>query len=1007
MMKKGAIFKKSAAVMSAMAVIQIIVFFCTAAASGVMSSINSGEEKLLSGYAAKGGLYLRNELLRNSALTDEAVPQINKTAKEILDKRNISIEDFFGSAPAVNEYLETVSEDLLEFIRLNTVNGTFIIIGNDANAPDASADTEYRGVFFKDSELLSSPDDYSDIMLIRGSSTISSHYNIPLDMNWSSEFSSSDDTRDYMKMFSEPAAAAFRYPNASSDSLGYWNGEFTVSGENKFDTYNTISYSVPLICDGTFYGVFGICLSPDAALSLLPATEAGGDYILVTSEDEPESENLKTSVQAFYGSRSENLYKNKYLELSKVKNSEVLYKIDNVFSDGEYKYCAAGEIGLYSEDSPFYSTKWMVLSTESETTLFGASERLKNRLISAVIISAVIGIVLATAAAKILFAPVEQLAEDSEDIRDGEIIPVIETSDYEIRTISEALNKLSESRSKYLKEMNAERERYITALQAVSSDIFDYDCKEDIFTLYHFSEDSERGNESRSVHDHFRAIVEDGRVCPEEDIPALLAFLEGHYEKHFEIRIFRKDGSLRWNDVNARIIRSENGDPLRVIASSADITKQKEAELEKIDRERRDCVTGLYKKEYGMLLAEKNILENKKGDYTIAVISLCGKEEFTRRYGEFCFNGAVEEIGRTALDCGRPDDIMWRMNASEIAVYMPKASSDRLWDAMESFISHISPVYSSDNPEDGIVCKVGVSLNKEDVPFAEALEKAEKAAHASEISHGASIEYYNSSKTESLLSSAEKPLPVRDPADYRNYALTDNIISYSLTMLGKASDMRKSVNIVFRKAIRTLNLSRIAMYDIVPEGEKLKLYTNGCAFGTDSAAAAELSLSKKDFEAVRVIIDREETITADKVPGINPGKLSDFISKFRGGGVAAVLSVTENFRPTGCIMFSCPAENYSEELAETMHQLSKIVSAYVVKSRAYNDSRVKSGLLSKMSDEIRPPVNEIIKSAENAMESRISGKEAEEVLKNIMRSADSLAKLIDSISEALESRTPE
>lgn len=84
--------------------------------------------------------------------------------------------------------------------------------------------------------------------------------------------------------FFKPYEAAKLYPDTDYRNLAYWSRPFTLEGNTKSDSYHMIAYSIPLVYQGTVYGVMGVEISENYLAEMLPVRELNsqnqGSYML-------------------------------------------------------------------------------------------------------------------------------------------------------------------------------------------------------------------------------------------------------------------------------------------------------------------------------------------------------------------------------------------------------------------------------------------------------------------------------------------------------------------------------------------------------------------------------------------------------------------------------------------------------------------------------------------------------------------------------------------------------
>ena len=139
--------------------------------------------------------------------------------------------------------------------------------------PDRGRAGEFDGFFVRDSDPNTSPANYTDLLLERGSKELSRAWDIPLDTNWTTRFHMDGEGEDPAdRFFYEPWRAGRDYPYADTEDLGYWSPPFSLEKERP-DPHEMIAYSLPLRWKGRTYGVLGIEISSRRLGDYFPVSE--------------------------------------------------------------------------------------------------------------------------------------------------------------------------------------------------------------------------------------------------------------------------------------------------------------------------------------------------------------------------------------------------------------------------------------------------------------------------------------------------------------------------------------------------------------------------------------------------------------------------------------------------------------------------------------------------------------------------------------------------------------
>ena len=169
----------------------------------------------------------------------------------------MEVDEFLGSDKMKSEFLNRIFPECLGVQQRNSTTGIFVIL----TGTDMKAEGDYDGFFIRDSDPDTNPVNYTDLLLERGSKELSREWSIPLDTSWTTHFHMDGQGRNSAdNFFYEPWKAGKNYPDANTEDLGYWSLPFSLEKETA-DSYEMITYSVPLRHEGQVYGVLGVEIS--------------------------------------------------------------------------------------------------------------------------------------------------------------------------------------------------------------------------------------------------------------------------------------------------------------------------------------------------------------------------------------------------------------------------------------------------------------------------------------------------------------------------------------------------------------------------------------------------------------------------------------------------------------------------------------------------------------------------------------------------------------------------
>ncbi|MEG1593906.1 MAG: diguanylate phosphodiesterase, partial [Oscillibacter sp.] len=351
---------------------------------------------------------LAGEMVRRWSNLGESVDNINREAARILAENNADYADFTADSPLSGQLLNAVSNRLRYQLRRSSATGVFLILngGEPLETPTGEGVQQRAGVYLRDYDPGTSPDDDSDLMLERAPMAFVQKQGVTLDTYWQPIFTfRAGENNDY---YYKPYQAALDARGARAEDLGYWGAEDAM---NPGDT-PIITYSIPLLAeDGTPYGVFGVGVTLDYLSKQLPYNEINGDmhgsYVLAKQVDGTRQFEKILSTgpyfKSLFGSDCQSL------TLSPEPVSGDSYEIAGAKNDRVYgclKY-----LDLYNGNTPFENERWALIGILQDDYLLGLYYNVKTFLLLSLLLAFLIGLASVTVNTVRLTRPVMQLAK--------------------------------------------------------------------------------------------------------------------------------------------------------------------------------------------------------------------------------------------------------------------------------------------------------------------------------------------------------------------------------------------------------------------------------------------------------------------------------------------------------------------------------------------------------------------------------------------------------------------
>ncbi|MBP1548800.1 MAG: diguanylate cyclase, partial [Oscillospiraceae bacterium] len=995
--ERAPLMRKVIAPLLVVTILQAVIFYAFMSVSGTEAKMNVNSESLMEETSARRALYVETEMLRRKNGVSAIENAVQKSYKAIASKYALRVDEFLENDKYTEDFLNDISGDILGALRINSANGAFLVLNNSADVPASNMQANYRGVFFSDSEPNLAPEDYSDIVMMKGSSAISKEYGIPLDLNWTDKFRFNPVEHD-MDYFFTPIITADKNVDTPSYKLGYWSRPFYATDSAHYHGDLVIAYSEPIEIDNVVIGVVGVTISVDDISALLPSEEATGKksgcYALLSYSEGNDYIKIDAVSETTNGF-------DQYIDSSVKFVSEEghnVRKINDIKIEGSQAICAYTDLNLYDEDSPYAKEKWAVGVVDNEENIYVDFGGVRVRLLIALLVAIVIGTATVYFTVRYAAKPIKALAAKVRSASANDIIETVDTDISEIHDLSATIHELSSKRTEYQNELITERERYLVALRSINENILEYDCATDTFSMYYFKGDK-TGDIKMKEYPRFRSLVEKGEVTHKDYIPAMINFINGTSGEdgvYFRIKKAKSDDYI-WTYAKSRCIYDSEGRLVRVIASAKDVTAEKELEQKRLEQERRDPVTQFYIAEYGAILASKFVVEYNGDSAISAILRIVDLDVMLNRYGRTFCAAILEEIAEVVRRNVPESFVVYRGGMDEFVIITTISSKDEARVFFRKLIDDVAAIYNHESIK--IESVVGAYLRNHTEPMS---ASKLKTRFASAAAYRFRDEYNGIVFADEITHKAEfvKSFNAAGPHQFNPYGnarleeITD-IISFAFNIFEKTDDISVALEVFLKKAGRMLGMDRILIFSMNRDYYNVRLDMQWNAVGM-APIAHQTYVSGKEaylgFESKFNGIDYKiaDTVVFERNASPDDGKVAS-------DGTPYSVTMRDKDKLVGVIVYEMHEENKDEGMIVTLCELTKIVSAYFSKSKTTRESRAKSEFLSKMSHEIRTPMNAIIGMTDIAMSADDISPSTMECLKKISNSSHYLLTLINDI----------
>lgn len=293
-----------------------------------------------------------------------------------------------------------------------------------------------------------------------------------------------------------------------------------------------------------------------------------------------------------------------------------------------------------------------------------------------------------------IVAPLRQLTEAAKAIREGQFDVRMEerlfrSGPLEVRELFYTFARMAEKINMQIRSMekaNAilaqKEERWQLALQGNKDGIWDWDVATD--SMFHSDRYRELfgfgpGEEPASHDAWLSCIHPEDQAMVRQKLADHLQGLSPYFEVEYRCR--DKDGQYKWIQDRGRAHWDAQGQPIRMVGSSTDITDRKQMEEKLIYYSMRDPLTGLYNRAY----FQEELRRLNDGRYAPIAVIVCdvdGLKLYNDSFGHLLGDKLIKKAAELLAKTFRAGDVVARIGGDEFVVLLPHVARETVEKAI-------------------------------------------------------------------------------------------------------------------------------------------------------------------------------------------------------------------------------------------------------------------------------------------------------------------------------------
>lgn len=174
----------------------------------------------------------------------------------------------------------------------------------------------------------------------------------------------------------------------------------------------------------------------------------------------------------------------------------------------------------------------------------------------------------------------------------------------------------------------------------------------------------------------------------------------------------KANGEEVWVKIFAKAILNDQGYLLRIVGSISDISQEKQASIQLLERAQKDGLTMTYNRVTLEKLITQEIEKHSEQCHIMFVMDIDNFKLINDTLGHACGDEALRKFSSALISNFRENDIVGRLGGDEFSVFMRypnEHTSEQIESKCRSFLTAISKISLSKNESHRIQCSIGIA----------------------------------------------------------------------------------------------------------------------------------------------------------------------------------------------------------------------------------------------------------------------------------------------------------
>lgn len=500
-----------------------------------------------------------------------------------------------------------------------------------------------------------------------------------------------------------------------------------------------------------------------------------------------------------------------------------------------------------------------------------------------------------------------------------------------------------------LKECYEREQKRFEVMVSLSSDIiFEYDIEQDVMRNW-LNQEGKNGYQE-IMYQFSNVFPESGVIFP-EDLPIFKRFLtdlkKGQQEISAEIRCKTQEEQFSWMRIKGQTIYDKKHMPIRVLGRITDISNQKQKEQTLVEQMNHDPLTRLYNQAAAKHMIEAALEEN--GSQKTGGLLLINLDEFSKineKLGTMFGDEILLNVAKLIQSRLSSRDVAGRTRGDEFLLFFRDVSGlKEIKEKAEELRAAFSEIYTGENAKLSVKAAIGIAIAPTDgITYRILYEKAEKALCLAKSEGGNCCCFYEPAKEkefrELYLGSARwrrRNEENQNEISKFDYEITD----FAFQLMEETKDVDSAIYLLLRKVAEHYKLSNICIKEVC-QNDSRRYATKYIYEYSEDGVLSRLNQTRQ-FD--RTEWDkRMEYYKRNGFLQIEDAEQTEEPYRFwyRSFNIRAMVQCPfyNNGTYAGEIEFSDSkrARRWSREERKTFQRISRIISAYLLKLRAFEEA---------------------------------------------------------------------